>query len=110
MAEVLPDGGAQYLERRGFERLYGKNPIAQVRGIKFLLGLQVHIEGGATGDHLEQDLLAVTQLLRRFTNDFNEWSKEEYQLDADTGGGVYRCDPELQAAVQSALRNTSETL
>lgn len=91
----------QYMERRGFERLYFRNPDAQARYVQSLLGHRAqHTELGPI-DENSLVVVAVTDILiKAFTTNFPDYLQTNYPVDNELGGGTYNADPDLVRRVQ----------
>lgn len=109
---VPTEGGVQWLEARGFERLYVNNPEAQARAAKFLLGLlkRCSEEAGVNGAEDEQIRDALMIVIRGFTSRYPQFLETEYQLDSELGSGTYSVDPLLFREISEIIYDTNDNL
>jgi hypothetical protein len=99
LGEVPAGDTAHFSERRGFERLYHKNPHAQERGAMFLVGfIALHEESGEAHDKSPEVAAALRLALADFVGTY-----PEFLLEGDSEFGHFKPQPEVIAAVRDVL-------
>jgi hypothetical protein len=94
----------QWVEHRGFERLYGRNPAAQARYVKTLLGQKATFTELRMPSAEEQQVVeAIDVVVGFFARKYPEFLEDECQADSDTGSDTYRADPLLLEQVKEIL-------
>jgi len=100
--EVPVEGGALWPEARQLERIYVRNPMAQARFVKALIGFRALAERNSSTDTIK----SIESVIRSFSKTFPEFLQERVnldELDREFGGGMYEADPRLLSYVSEIL-------